>query len=48
VPPWADPLAFTRKASVKKHSKTLAEAGVVYSGSQCGIRGGDGRRPGSL
>jgi hypothetical protein len=30
---------------LKKHSKTLAEAGVVHSGSQCGVRGGDGRRP---
>ncbi|MGZ5058688.1 MAG: hypothetical protein ACXWE3_09535 [Methylobacter sp.] len=30
---------------LKKHSKTLAEAGVVFSGSQCGVRGGHGRRP---
>jgi transposase len=30
---------------LKKHSQTLAEAGVVHSGSQCGVRGGHGRRP---
>jgi hypothetical protein len=29
-----DPPAF------KKHSKTMIEAGMVYSGSQCRVRGG--------
>jgi len=29
---------------LKKHVKTLAEAGAVYSGSQCRVRGGHGRR----
>jgi hypothetical protein len=29
---------------LKKHSKTLAEAGMVPSGSQCRVRGGHGRR----
>ncbi len=33
---------------LKKHFKTLAEAGVVYSGRQCRVRGGHGRRPGPL
>jgi hypothetical protein len=28
---------------LKKHFKTLEEAGVVYSGSQCRVRGGHGR-----
>lgn len=30
---------------LKKHVKTLAEAGVVHSGRQRGVRGGHGRRP---
>ena len=33
---------------LKKHFKTLAEAGVVHSGRQRGVRGGHGRRPGPL
>lgn len=33
---------------LKKHSQTLAEAGVVHSGSQRGVCGGHGRRPGPV
>jgi transposase len=33
---------------LKKHSKTLAEAGVVHSGRQRGVRGGYGRHPGPV
>lgn len=30
---------------LKKHAQTLAKAGMVHSGGERGVRGGDGRRP---
>jgi transposase len=38
----------TIRQLLKKHPETLAEAGVVYSRGQRGVRGGHGRRVGSL
>jgi transposase len=38
----------TIRQLLKKHSETLAEAGVVHSRGECRVRRGHGRRAGSL